>query len=118
MAEIARATGVSRQTLYELKGKYGDTTDLRLAVLQALGTRGHSNAAQLAEHLGRPESEIHSLLVELTDEGFAGWELGGPTEDITYGGDFDCWLTLSGLRELESWTFPEELNGPKPGSGQ
>ncbi|MEO6857671.1 MAG: transposase [Solirubrobacteraceae bacterium] len=113
MAEIARATGVSRQTLYELRGKYGDTTDLRLAVLQTLGT-GHASAAEISEHLGRPEQEIQLLLEELIGQGFASWEV----DDTVDAPEVKCWLTLAGLRQLEGWTFPEDLDGPNPGRGQ
>lgn len=113
MAEIARATGVSRQTLYELRGKYGDTTDLRLAVLQALAT-GHADAAELSEQLGRPDTEIQRLLEELVDQGFAIWDV----EDGVDTPKVQCWLTLAGLQQLEGWTFPEDLNGPNPRRGK
>src|SRR5580704_10596521 len=59
MTEIARITGVSRPTLYELRARYADSArDLRLAVLQALMRRETSFPDALPAHLGRPESEI------------------------------------------------------------
>jgi DNA-binding phage protein len=108
MTEIARVSGVSRQTLYELRGRYGDTADLRFAVLQSLATQGPSMADQVAEHVGRPESEVVPLLAELADGGLAGWELGGEGARFV-GGDFECYLTLEGLRALEEWSFTDEL---------
>jgi Homeodomain-like domain len=107
MTEIARVTGISRQTLYELRGRYGDTADLRFAVLQSLATQGPSAAWRVAEHVGRPEAEVHALLAEFIDQGLAGWDL---PDDVPFaGGDFECYLTLQGLRALEEWSFTDEL---------
>jgi transposase-like protein len=110
MTEIARVTGVSRQTLYELRGRYGDTADLRFAVLQSLATQGESTARHVAEHVRRPEAEVEPLLAELVDQGLAGWELGHVDVDFA-GGDFECYLTMPGLRALEEWSFTDESKG-------
>jgi hypothetical protein len=108
MTEIARVTGVSRQTLYELRGRYGDTADLRFAVLQSLATQGASTARHLAEDVRRPEVEVQPLLADLIDQGLADWLLGD--EDVRFaGGDFECYLTMQGLRALEAWSFTDEL---------
>src|SRR3954451_16932134 len=41
LSEIARVTGISRPTLYELRGRQSDSPrDLTLALLQLIGTRG------------------------------------------------------------------------------
>src|SRR5687768_12447410 len=41
LSEISRVTGVSRPTLYELRGRYADSPgDLELAVLQSVATGG------------------------------------------------------------------------------
>jgi DNA-binding phage protein len=112
MTEIARVTGVSRQTLYELRGRYGDTADLRFAVLQSLATQGESTARHVAEHVRRPESEVEPLLTELIDQGLAGWEF--DDQDVSFpGGNTECYLTMPGLRALEEWSFTDELEGDK-----
>jgi transposase-like protein len=108
MTEIARVTGVSRQTLYELRGRYGDTADLRFAVLQSLATQGESTARHVAEHLGRPEAEVEPLLAQLVDQKLAGWELDHVDAKFV-GGGFECYLTMQGLRALEEWSFTDEL---------
>jgi DNA-binding phage protein len=101
MTEIARVTGVSRQTLYELRGRYGDTADLRLAVLQAALTRYPANADDIAEYLRRPEGEIKPLLVELADEGLIEleYELHPGGSDAPYG------ISADGVRALEVWSM-------------
>jgi transposase-like protein len=110
ITEVARVTGVSRQTLYELRGRYGDTVDLRFAVLQSLATQGGSTVGDVAEHVRRPVAEVEALLAELIDQGLAGWELGG--DDVRFtGGDFECYLTMQGLRALEEWSFTDGSDG-------
>ena len=105
MAEIARATGVSRQTLYELRGRYGDTADLRLAVLQAMLTQWPVTLGDLVQHLRRPEAEIRPLVGELMDEELVEFDL-----DPSYAesGTYPYAVTSAGLRALESWSLLEE----------
>jgi DNA-binding phage protein len=103
MTEIARVTSVSRQTLYELRGRYGDTADLRLAVLQALATQYPATVLGLAEHLGRPESEVGQIVRELMDEGLAEWEFDVRVEE----GGRACAMTAAGLHALEQWSFAD-----------
>jgi transcriptional regulator with XRE-family HTH domain len=103
MSEIARATGVSRQTLYELKGRYGNTQDLRLAVLQALATGYEVSAEQLADHLGRPVEEVSSVLADLRKEGLADWDF-----SVVFDGTPGQEITAAGLQALEGWTFEDE----------
>lgn len=110
MTEIARVTGVSRQTLYELRGRYGDTADLRLALLQALGTQYPARIPELADHLGRPEDEVLRLFSELKDEGLAEWELEVNFED----GDFAGVMTAAGLRALEEWSLDDGEHSNEP----
>ena len=103
-------TGVSRQTLYELRGRYGDTADLRLAVLQAVLTQYPSQSKEIAEHLSRPEEEVEALIEELMDRGFIDWDLDA------YGGDgAPYYMTGEGLRALEQWTLADEnrTNDPR-----
>jgi len=110
MSDIARATGVSRQTLYELRGRYGDTADLKLALLQALATQYPATAAELAEHLGRPEEEIWPLLQELMDEGLADWELDVQRDDTK----IPLYMTGAGLRALEQWSLADGFTADDP----
>src|SRR4051794_1435705 len=61
LTEIARVTGVSRPTLYELRGRHSDSPrDLTLALLQLIGTRGAVPAPNLSAGMGRPESEYRA----------------------------------------------------------
>ena len=104
MAEIARVTGVSRQTLYELRGRYGDTADLRLAVLQAILTQWPAALDDLAEHLKRPASEIKPLVDELMDQELVELDLDVRIENR----DYPYAMTAAGLRALESWSLAED----------
>jgi AcrR family transcriptional regulator len=101
MSEIARVTGVSRQTLYELRGRYGDTLDLRLAVLQALLTQYPATIERLEEHLGRPTDEIKPLLSEFLEKGFAD-ESPDPDVGLAYA------MTPAGLRLLQDWARADD----------
>src|SRR5947208_54840 len=54
LTEIARVTGVSRPTLYELRGRYGEAaSDVQLALLQSIATRGPLSVDDLFQHVGR-----------------------------------------------------------------
>jgi DNA-binding phage protein len=109
MSEIARVTGVSRQTLYELRGRYGDTADLRLAVLQALLTQRLADEAGLARRVGRPEREVKGVLAELEKESFI--ETRPPLDDDDAG---PYVVTLDGYRALQHWTLLDDPAGGKP----
>ena len=101
MSEISRVTGVSRQTLYELRGRYGDTSDLRLAVLQGVLTRYPADTHSLVEHLKRPEAEIQALVDELMDKGYV-----QETDDDEMGLAYA--MTTQGLRALQVWASSDD----------
>jgi transposase-like protein len=102
MSEIARVTGVSRQTLYELRGRYGNTADLRLAVLQAILTQHLASEADLVERVGRPETEVRSVLGELMKQGLVD---DSPTADEDLGAYV---VTMAGYRALQDWTLQDD----------
>ena len=100
VSEVSRVTGVSRQTLYELRARYGDTRDLRLAVLQGLLTQSDATLESLSEHLKRPESEIKPIVDEFVAKGFASeWP---SHEGLTFG------MTPAGLRALQEWAAADD----------
>jgi len=67
LTDVARITGVSRPTLYQLRARYGEShTHLRLAILQAISSSDGSLAAVLRA-LGRPEGEAWPVLRDLVD---------------------------------------------------
>ena len=100
VSEISRVTGVSRQTLYELRARYGDTRDLRLAVLQGLLTQPDATVNSLADELKRPDSEIRPIVEEYVERAFASeW----PThEGWTYS------MTREGLKALQAWAAADD----------
>lgn len=121
MTEIARATGVSRPTLYEMRARYGDAPrDLRLAVMQALMSTDTSNADDLSEHLGRPRQEIAPVVNDFLERGWIDWDfdrMGAPSKwdpvDGLVLGDQEAnepllHVTLAGLDALERWKFEDE----------
>lgn len=116
MTEIARVTGISRPTLYELRGRYGGSVgDLRLAILQAVITSNAVTVAQLVERLSRPRDDIDLVV----DEFLGGELLEMEPEEV---GE-DEWeqqlhLTLEGLRFLEHWQFEADVAGGQGGSDE
>jgi DNA-binding phage protein len=95
LAEIARNTGVSRQTLYELKPRYDPSGDIQLAVLQTIATRQPITTRELAQHLNRSirtvRPVVQSFVVgRLVDEAT------GPYEDGLY-------LNDAGSSYLSDW---------------
>ena len=105
MAEVARVTGVSRQTLYELRGRYGDTADLGLAVLQAVITQYPATKSDLAAYLTRSEEEVEQVVTELEDGGLIARE----EEFLAQAGWSEAPYAISqdGLRALETWSLEE-----------
>jgi DNA-binding IclR family transcriptional regulator len=67
LAEIARITGVSRPTLYQLRARYGDDAYLGPALLQAVASTGLARLDHLATSIGRPESELWPVLEHFTE---------------------------------------------------
>jgi DNA-binding IclR family transcriptional regulator len=106
ISEIARATGISRPTLYELRARYGGTVgDLRLAILQAILTGNAVTTGAIAERLGRPLAEVDALVSEYLQAGalYGHMELVGEDE---YNEVLS--VTPLGLENLEAWIFEDE----------
>jgi len=104
MAQIARLTGVSRPTLYELKGRHGSVGDLRLAVLQGTAFGGVT-ASELASKLERPEADVTRILGEFFGHDWV------DVEEVQYpdGKDMVLFsLTGEGAQTLENWTFEDD----------
>ena len=109
MADVARATGVSRQTLYELRGRYGSVADVRLAVLQAVACSPAATVSALAERLGRPEREVADILGRFEADDLVDFEVELLTP-VTGGVELheQVWsCTEAGIGALEGWTFAE-----------
>jgi transposase-like protein len=110
LSEIARATGVSRPTLYELRGRYTDSQrDLRLALLQLLATRGPVEVSRLPEEVGRPDNEYREVLEALINSDLVEWDLdeeADPPQGVYV-------LTWKGHGLLEHWEF-EDREGDAP----
>ena len=105
LVEISRETGISRPTLYELRGRYGESaSDLRLAVLQTVATQGPLRADTLARHIGRKRRDLSETLDDLQREGLV--EIGAVDDDPPtplYE------LTYDGNETLEQWRFQEDI---------
>jgi DNA-binding MarR family transcriptional regulator len=107
LTEIARITGVSRPTLYELRARYGESaSDLHLAVLQSLATRGAQELSDLRRQIGRPLKDIRPVLDSFVKQGFI-------DEDVDVDGPEEprmlMWLTSKGEALLEHWEFEETI---------
>jgi DNA-binding phage protein len=105
MAELARGAGVSRQTLYELRGRYGSSADLELAVLQVLATKGPLTVDGVAEAVGRSAREVQRITDGLLGGGDAEW-VEAYSDEL---GDHPALhLTADGRWTLEGWWHVEE----------
>jgi chromosome segregation and condensation protein ScpB len=104
ITEIARVTGVSRPTLYELQGRYGGSlADLRLGVLQTIALRQPIASEQLSLLFdGRPE--VAHVVVDLANEGLIDFDV-EPTPD---GDESILTVTPNGYEALERWDFEFE----------
>lgn len=105
ISEIARLTGVSRPTLYELQRRSGGARDLDLEVLAAVSAAGPQSESELSESLDVPEAGVRPITKRLiskgwlerlegargtlfaaTDDGSAAvetWDLGGRLDERT-----------------------------------
>jgi DNA-binding MarR family transcriptional regulator len=113
LSEIGRITGVSRPTLYELRARYGESaSDLPLAVLQSLATRGTQELDDLTRHIGRTASDIRAVVKSFVEQGFI-------EEDVEVDDPDDprllMWLTPKGADLLEHWEFEESTAGDEQG---
>ena len=67
VTDVARITGVSRPTLYQLRARYGEShRHLRLAVLRAVTTTDGTLKA-IVRSLGRPEKDLWPVLQDFVD---------------------------------------------------
>ena len=106
LAEIARVTGVSRPTLYELRGRHSQKFgDLLLAVLQTAASRGPVDRAGVAAFLERPVEEIRSVVDTLVDGGLVVEDFNDDPEDPM----MELTLTGNGFHALEEWDFDERV---------
>jgi transcriptional regulator with XRE-family HTH domain len=103
LSEVARITGMSRPTLYELLKRGERTGDARFDLLAALAAGGSLRLADLVEGLARPESFAKRLVRALVAQGLvaAVGEDGGATEYE---------LTVPGEEALLSWEFGAGLD--------
>jgi DNA-binding MarR family transcriptional regulator len=105
LTDIARISGVSRPTLYELRARYGgSTSDLQLAVLQTVASRPGVLGSDLARHVGRPLKEVFAVVQAFADQGFIDYEPseGRPSEPVSF-------ATAEGFDLLENWSFDDQV---------
>lgn len=95
LAEIARNTGVSRQTLYELKPRYDPSGDIDLAVLQMIATRQPITARELAQQLNRSTRTIKSVVESFIEGRFV--------DLATAPGEDEIYLSDAGSSYLAEW---------------
>jgi DNA-binding MarR family transcriptional regulator len=113
LTEVARITGVSRPTLYELRARYGDSaSDLNLAVLQSLATRGAQELGDLIGRIGRPAGEIRPVLDSFVKQGFIDEDVDVDPPDEPR---MMMWLTSKGEALLEHWEFEEMVAADEEG---
>lgn len=114
LTEIARLTGVSRPTLYELRGRYGDSMHLSLALLQTVASNSPVPAAELRRRLGRPTKDVERVLGSFVEQGFIAHVLtsGDAGPEPVYA------VTGKGLDLLEHWSDEEELADEKAQGGR
>jgi predicted transcriptional regulator len=103
MSEVARVTGVSRPTLYELRGRYADR-DLTHAVFQTIANRGRARQSDLVEHVGRPWTQIQQVLTDLLAQGMLEEDFNEDQENPA----MELWLTEAGFDALEHYKFAED----------
>ena len=100
VAELARSAGVSRQTLYELKGRYGSSDDIELAVMQVVITRGALTLDELADAVGRPVADVEPIVTGLVGAKNARWSV---REEPALGEVDVLQLTENGRSLLQYW---------------
>jgi hypothetical protein len=103
LSGVSQITGVSRPTLYQLRGRYSDSVgDVRFALLQTIAIRQPVLISDLCTQLARPESEVWKIAQEFVTDGSI--EL-----DIPHEGDEPAFLLLAhGYETLETWEFAED----------
>lgn len=110
LTDVARITGVSRPTLYQLRARYGKShAHLRLAVLQAV-CDGDGALPAMARKLGRPKGDLWPVAWDLVDAGALEAE---PLEDEE-GPQPEFLLTPKG-HDLMAWLFEMEDEAEREG---
>lgn len=105
ITEIARVTGVSRPTLYELQGRYGGSLgDLRLGVLQTIALRQPISNDQL-RLLFNDRAELEQVVVDFADKGLIELD----AEQTPDGYVAMLLLGPDGYEALERWDFEFEV---------
>jgi DNA-binding MarR family transcriptional regulator len=107
VAELSRSAGVSRQTIYELKGRYGSDDDLELAAMQVLVTRAPLTLEELAELVGRDVSEVGPIVDALVDAKSARWSV---REEPELGEVNVLYLTENGRTLLQYWWMQDDVD--------
>lgn len=107
LSEIARITDVSRPTLYQLRGRYGDAGDLRLAVLQTVASNGEISFRELADLVGRDSKDTGAAAQQLIDEGLL--NVDGVYDDEAGEAVAGVYLTPQGNAALENWDFAQDV---------
>jgi chromosome segregation and condensation protein ScpB len=98
LTEISRVAGISRPTLYELRGRYGEeASDLPLAVLQTIALRGPISLGDVEEGLLRPAEEVASVVQSFVDQGFVETDVDEDQREVFY------WLLDKGEHLLDAW---------------
>lgn len=111
LSEISRVTGVSRPTLYELRGRYdASDRDLSLVVLQSVALAGALPVSDLAGRLDRPAGEILRRAQSFEAQGFMEIE----PEDGPEGTFPVMCIVPEGLDLLEAWFEQREEEGEEP----
>ena len=104
LTEIARATGVSRPTLYELRARYSDAPmDLSLGVLQTIASHGPITEADLRARINRAPKEISRTMADFQRQFFIDFDV----EEHEDGKSLIYFLTGKGYELLEHWTFED-----------
>jgi transposase-like protein len=107
ISEVARLTGVSRPTLYELQHRYGDDRNLWLGVMQVIANNGSVDSSAIAKRLSRPPKQVAKIVKELVEDGFV-------EEDFNEDPDYpamECWLSDKGFAALEHFRFADDEDG-------
>jgi hypothetical protein len=106
VTDVGRVTGVSRPTLYQLRGRYSDAPGhLRVAVLQAVASLGVAPLDALVSALGRPSEDFWPILSEFVDTQVM--EV-APTEEEDPQPAFS--LSANGHLLVEHWETPHDAD--------
>lgn len=104
IAEAARLAGVSRPTIYELRGRYSaDDGDLRFALVCAIARLQPVAERELHGVMGRAPKDVSGVLGGLEVDCLAEWDV----DDEGDGPDKFWNLTHKGFEWLEAWQWHE-----------